>query len=215
VIEPLGGNRFRIGAVTVDRRTREIRLPGVVALRQGALEYLACAPGGKLYESLLRFDVDPYHLHLALLLIGLQPLNNLKLQGDSTKAEGDPVTISVAWQSDKGPVSQRAEALVWDIRGQKQMAQTSWMFTGSVFNEGLFAASLSKSLAALYNDPTAILNQPLPTAGDDTAYAARTEVLPLVGTAVEVTIRAATGSAGSKGATSKAPPEPTRRGEDR
>ena len=50
---------------------------------------------------------------------------------------------------------------------------------------------VTKSLVAVYNDPAAILNNPLPTGGDDTAYMVNTERLPPVDTEVEIIVRAA------------------------
>jgi len=190
-IEPLGGDRYKIGSVTVDRPAREVRLPGAVALREGMLEYFACAPSGKLYESLLRVDVDPYNLQVALLLIGLQPVNNLTYQGDAARPAGDPVTIEVSWRTQQGSVSHRAEDLLWQPSRKRAMEKTSWVFSGSQFVDGVFAASGTKSVIALFNDPTAILNNPLPSGADDTAYVANTEVLPPVGTEVEIVIRGA------------------------
>lgn len=189
-IEPMGKDRYRIGTLIVDRPAREVRFPGAVALREGTLEYLACAPRGKLYESLLRADVDPYSLQLGLLLIGLRPENNLGYQGDPSKPAGDPVNLLVSWQTAQGRVSHRAEKLVWQPGRQRTMQETSWVFSGSQFAQGVFAASVSGSVVALYNDPTAILNNPLPTGGDDTSYLAHTEVLPPVGTEVEIVLRA-------------------------
>ena len=189
-IEPLGEDRYKIGSVLLDRPAGEIRFPGAIAIREGALEYLACAPNGKLYESLLRADVNPYNLQLALLLLGLQPKNNLTYQGDPTTPAGDPVTILVAWKTEEGSALHRVEDLLWARFKKKTMGRTDWVFSGSMFAEGVFAASVNKSLIALFNDPTAILNNPLPTGADDTAYVAHTEALPPVDTVVEIILRA-------------------------
>jgi hypothetical protein len=189
-IEPLGGDRFRIGALTIDRKAREVRLPGAIADSKGALEYLACAPGGKLYESLLRADVDPYHFHLALLLIGLAPENNLGFQGDRKVPAGDPVDVEIAWEEDGKRVVRRAEELLWDRPREKSMPPTPWVFTGSGFVDGVFAASMNKSLVAIYNDPTAVLNIPIPEGGFDNIYWPRKETVPATGTVVEVILRA-------------------------
>ncbi len=190
-IQPLGEERFRIGTLVLDRKKREIRVPGVIALQRGTLEYLACAPEGKLYESLLRADVEAYHLHLALLLIGLEPKNTIQFQGDPKQAGGAPVTIEVVWDKDGAPVVHRAEDLVWEVNNRRTMRHTSWVFSGSFFTPDGYAASFTKSIVAVYNDPAATLNNPLPTGGDDTAYVAHTEVLPPQGTEIEIIFRAA------------------------
>lgn len=189
-IEPLGNDRFRIGAITVDRKLRELRFPGLLSLAKGTLEYVVCAPGGKLYESLLQGNVDPYHLQLALLLIGLEPTNNLEFQGDPKPATGSPVSITLSWVGREGRVSHRAEELVRGLSTGKPMPRIDWVFSGSYFSNGIFAASVNKSLVAVYNDPSAILNNPLPTGGDDNAYEVMTSAVPPVGTEVEIVLRA-------------------------
>jgi hypothetical protein len=190
-IEPLGQDRYRIGELTLDRGAREVRFPATIALREGTLEYLACAEGGKLYESLLQTKVDPYHLHLALLLMGLEPENNLASQGDSVLPLGDPVTIHVSWATAHGRVTHRAEALIQEYRTARIMPDTAWVFSGSRFIDGIFEASMSKSLIAVYNDPSAILNNPLPSGSDDTSYVVRKDLLPPVDTELEIVLRPA------------------------
>jgi len=190
-IEPLGEDRYRICDLVLDRKAGEVRVSGAIAVREGPLEYLICAPEGKLYESLLRADVDPYHLHLALLLIGLQPKNNLEFQGDPATPEGDPLGIFVSWKAGDERVTHRADELLWEPYNEKAMTRTDWVFTGSMFADGAFAASINKSIVAVYNDPVAIINNPLATGADDTSYSAHTAALPEVGTEVEIVFRVA------------------------
>jgi hypothetical protein len=189
-IEALGNDRFRIGALTLDRARREIRFSGSIARTEGPMEYLLCASGGKLYESVLGTDVDPYHLQLALLLIGLEPRNNLERQGDLRHAQGDPVLIRVEWEGDDARTSHRAEELLWSMTGERAMEPTHWVFTGSTFVDGTFAASLDRSIVAVFNDPAAIVNNPLQSAQDDTSFVPNQTVLPPVDTPVEIIMSA-------------------------
>jgi hypothetical protein len=190
-IEPLGDNRYRIGTLMLDQRKREIRFPGAFVQREVPLEYLICAPGGKLYESLLRADVNPYNLQLALLLLGLEPRNNLEIQGDAVQATGDPVTILVSWDSETGEVTRRAETLLWQPANERSMEETSWVFSGSEIIDGVFRALVDRSLVAVYNDPSAIINNPLPTGADDTSYVPNRDLVPPIGTQVEIILKAA------------------------
>jgi hypothetical protein len=189
-ILPLGEDRYRIGNLLIDRRARELRLQGRFAVLDSPLEYLACAPGGKLYESLMEWDVDPYHLHLGLLLIALEPRNNLENQGDAVIAAGDPVTILVSWEHEGEKFRHRAEELIWNQHKNAPMVRTDWVFTGSLFLDGVFMAAVEKSLAAVYNDPAAVLNVPLPEGADDTSFLPRKELAPGSDTEIEVVLRA-------------------------
>jgi hypothetical protein len=140
---------------------------------------------------LLRIDADPYYFHLALLLIGLEPVNNLARQGDPRPPGGDHVTIEVTWRMNDQQIVRRAEDLIWERGHERPMTRTTWAFTGSHFARGVFAASTTKSLVAVYADPQAILNNPLLSRGDDTWYTPNAKAMPPPDTPIEVVIRAA------------------------
>ena len=55
----------------------------------------------------------------------------------------------------------------------------------------LRAACLQRSVIATYRDSDAVLNNPLPTGGDDTIYKANERVVPPVGTPVTLVLRPA------------------------
>ena len=122
-------------------------------------------------------------------MIGLQPKNNLEYQGDPATPEGDPLAIFVSWRSGEEQVTHRAEELLWEPYNEKVMTRTDWVFTGSMFADGAFAASINKSIVAVYNDPVAIINNPLATGADDTSYSAHSKALPESGTEVEIIFR--------------------------
>jgi hypothetical protein len=156
----------------------------------GPIEYLAVAPNGKLHESLLRVDARPLHLQVALLLLGLEPKNVLKRQGDRATPQGAPVEIRIRWRNAQGePQEVRAEAWIVAMPGSKPMPDTAWVFTGSrILKEG-FEADLEKSLVAVWHDPAAILDNPLP-GGANNAYMVNAKRVPKRGTPVELVFRA-------------------------
>ena len=86
----------------MDTQARTVTCKGVINMDEGAIEYLAVAPGGKTHESLLRVDVRPLHLQVALLMLDLEPKNVLKFQGDPATPQGAPVEIKVRWRDLKG-----------------------------------------------------------------------------------------------------------------
>jgi hypothetical protein len=152
---------------------------------------LAVAPGGKTDESVLVLDVQPLHLQLALLLFGLDYGQNLGFQGDSAMPVGDRVKIQVNWTNPKGKqVTKSASEIVRDLRTNKAMKSTVWVFTGSTMNQGYFTADMDGSIIAVYNDPVAILNNPLEGRADDTVYGSNKDTLPPPGTKVTMIIRA-------------------------
>lgn len=189
-IEKTGPGQFRIGNVKIDQNRHQLVMPGAVNMAEGLVELLACGPKGKLHESVLVIDVNPYHVQLGLLLLGLQPGGNLDFQGDPKTPTGDLVKVTVRWEYDGVEQELRGEEFVRDSKAKQAMAKTHWVFTGSAVMDGIFMAGIEQSLIATYNDPSAIINNPLPSGADDTVYYANPLTVPPVGTAVTLVISA-------------------------
>ena len=190
-VERITENVYRIGSALVDTAARTIVCPAEINMDEGPIEYLAVAPKGKLHESLLRVDVRPLHLQVALLMLDLEPKNVLKAQGDKTTPQGDPVELRIRWRDEKGVQQDvRAEELVAEMPNEKVMAKHDWVFTGSrIVKEIGFEADVSKSLVAVWHDPSAILDNPLPGGGDN-GYIVNTKRVPRRGTRVDFVLKA-------------------------
>ena len=60
-MKSLGGDRYQVGTIVVDKRARRFSVPGRVHLLGKPLEYLATAPGGmKAYETLFEEKLDVF-----------------------------------------------------------------------------------------------------------------------------------------------------------
>ena len=70
-IVKLSPTTYKIGNIFLDVENRQVQFPGKVNMEKGIIELLACAPGGKMHESVLVMDIVPYHLQVSLLLLGL------------------------------------------------------------------------------------------------------------------------------------------------
>lgn len=178
-------------AVKLDRNLMEIRINGKSAASSRLVEYLATTPLGKAHETILTFDIEPVHLQVALLTLGLKPVNNLRVQGDPRVPKGAPVDIFVEWERNGKTERRRAEELIWNGIEDRAMSETRWVFTGSRVDGKLFMADATQSLIASFRDPDAILNHPLPAGADDTAYRANLSAAPPNGSPVQLIIRPA------------------------
>jgi hypothetical protein len=189
-LERITDHLYRLGKVMIDTQARTVTCPGVINMHEGAIEYLAVAPGGKLHESLLCLDIQPIHLQLALLMLNLEPKNVLRYQGDSITPRGAPVRIQVAWRDNSGEQrSVAAEDLMVEMPGEKPSTRHKWVFTGSrILKEIGFEADAEKSLIAVWHDPAAILDNPSP-AGALNVYAVAKKC-PRVNTHVDLVISA-------------------------
>lgn len=161
-IERITDHVFRVGKAVVDTQAQSVTCTGLVNMSDGAIEYLAVAPGGKLHESLLQLDVRPLHLKLALLMLNLEPTNILKYQGDSATPQGDKVRLEVRWRNARGEqISVRAEDLIAESGSPALSQRHSWSFTGSrILKDVGFEADAEKSLIAVWHDPAAIIDNP-------------------------------------------------------
>jgi len=178
------------------------------------LEFMACTKRGKTHETLLRFECDPQHLHLALLLLGLEPTPQVGEEGEQIALEkGERVVIDAAWwtrhtpagdESAPAPVNgvvrRRVEDMIFDQREQRSMPRVGWVFTGSQMVKvpappdwetlkEVYAASYEGNIVATYHHPFVILDTPLIEGGDDTVYIPFTSRVPEKGTPVTVHIR--------------------------
>ncbi len=114
-VKQIGPDIYKIGGVTLNKTRKEIYISGSINMQSGLIEYFACsqAEEGKLHESLLKLEVKPFDLQVALLLLGLKHENNLKFQGDSAVPQGDFLEIWVEWElSNNSPKRVKAEELI-------------------------------------------------------------------------------------------------------
>lgn len=191
LIQKIDNNNYTLGNLTINKQSREIVIPGTVNMSSGPVEYLAVTSSGKTHESVLVLDIRPLHLQLALFLLGLDCGQNLSYQGDSTMPVGDLVELEVSWRDKKGNLIKKAATdLIRDTKSNSAMQKTRWIFSGSRMHEGYFVADEDGSIIAVYNDPSAILNNPLEGRGDDTSYEASAAIVPVVGTSVNLTVKA-------------------------
>ncbi len=176
----------RIGGVHVDSRQRVLSMDGWVNMQEGGpVEYLICGPRGKTHESVFVVEGSVTDLHAAFLLLGVQPG-----QGPTDIGRGQPVgpecLIWVEWEEDGERRRERAESFILDLRNDKPLPDTGWVFTGSIMREGRYMATLDQSYVATYWDPWAVINIPLDVGADDTLLLINEAATPPEGTPVRI-----------------------------
>lgn len=168
-----------LGTVQLDAEARCVITTGYVNQVEGAIELLACGPGGKVHESVLVLQVNPLDLQAALLLIGLKsgpPMPDLGVG----PPRGDRVRIWVQWQGPDASIIKPLESFAYEWRAKRALRTEGWVFTGSLVENGKFKALAEESLIASYWDPWAIINVQSPLGADDDALSVnRAEIPPL------------------------------------
>ncbi|HZF00027.1 MAG TPA: YdjY domain-containing protein [Planctomycetota bacterium] len=183
----------RIGGVVV---------PGVVLVTRGLVELFGCGDGGKEHETVIRLESNIQALDLALTSAGFKR-GNLPSKTDLTLPEqGSRVLILVQWLDKNGKlVTHRSEDLIVSMRRNSPMPRVGWTYVGQWMDvvdptspkgekkHKVLAATGSRSLITTFRDRTALLDNPLEEAIDDTQFGSNYMLLPQTGTPVRVILR--------------------------
>jgi hypothetical protein len=192
---------FEIGRVRLDQRRRRITLPAVLNKSQGLMEYFLVTTYGKTHESILKTQAEPYHIHLAMLLLGAHGPGNAHFPGSPSNGvpgpvvhpsketiPGDKVAIEVAWKTPAGQTRRPAEELVRKNDTQAVMAHGGWVYNGSLIVNNKFLAQMDGSLISLVTDPVALVNNTGPGHDNDLIWEPNATNLPPRDVPVEVSI---------------------------
>jgi hypothetical protein len=186
--EKIGEDRYRVGNAVVDLKAKTLTLTGKVNMQKGLIEYVAVSTKSvKRHESALTLDVQPLHLQVGLILLGLKEPEGgggLRYQGDERVPTGSALAMSVSWVRGGRTVRVPVGDLVWDIDKKAPISRGSWVFSGSMIDKRGFVADIEQALVATFRDPAAIINNALPGGGDDTLYKVNERIIPPLGTPV-------------------------------
>ena len=69
-IERISEGVMKVGEVTLDKNRMTVSFAGSINMDHGEMEYLLVEDGGKTHESLLVTKAQPFHIHIAMLLLG-------------------------------------------------------------------------------------------------------------------------------------------------
>ena len=203
-VEDLGGGRYRIGAITVDRAAGQFVVPGrVLHLDDAPLEYIAVSRGGmKGYESLLEVDARGTEFNLACILLGLEaPERGPTAQFERKPPTGPSVQVSVRWQAD-GKAVTRTVHEVLDLAARPRGAPPppsnvpappeDWAYVGSFVqpNDGRYVADATGTLVGFGHDPASIIEHRTGLGiGAYGSVQGNPGVLPPIGSPVELIVK--------------------------
>lgn len=194
-MESLGGDRYRIGAIVVDKRARRFSVPGRLVHLGEALEYFAVTTGGqKAYESLLELDATGSELNLACILVGLDAAAAVRPthQFDDRRVEGQAVAIGLSWKDGRRTRRLTAlEALTTPENRKGIREQWIYIASGSFGEPPRYAADFLGTLIGFVHDPASVIEHATGLGiGSYGSVAGDARALPPVGTPVDVEIKA-------------------------
>ena len=181
--------------VWIDPANKRVVVDGVVCLREGQLEMLACAKGTKEHESILAVDTKAFAVHAGLLAVGAEAGTPVQFQPDYKPATGTEIDIKLIWTDKKGGVH-RDRAQDWvRTSGPAKAMEYPWVFAGSGFwtDESTGTKSYlaeSGDFICVSNFPSAMLDLPVESsqATGKLLYEAFTDHIPPLGTRVRMVL---------------------------
>jgi len=180
---------------------RKVEIDGKVAKQdvygaelKGVLEYAATCEGGKVYESLFILQPKAEDILAACQQLGLKRGKAAVDQGPGkhTMPEGQGVMVWVRWKDAAGKEQlRRVEDFVRDEKTTETMPHCEWTYVGSeeVEDPGtgkkVPQVSIVKNIISLHHqDPGVLIQNPLPSATDQSKHHCNKALLPKEGTSL-------------------------------
>ncbi|MFD2257820.1 YdjY domain-containing protein [Luteolibacter algae] len=201
IIEQIDANQYRIGTVTFDKKSREIRFPAQLNMREGLLEYLLVHQNGKIHEALFRTETSPTNINLAFTLLRYKPsrelyriprepgvLSNDFYKEDEATRAAARIAIDVEYTIDGE--TKRFSVNEWISHGTtgRTMPLTHWVYGGSEFYEGQYVPETTGDLAAIFITNASIINYPGEDNGNDDVWTVFTRRVPPLETNVTLIV---------------------------
>lgn len=202
-IKKTGDTTYELGDIKFNSATKEIRIPTLLNMSKGLLEYVLVTEAGKTHESLLRTAISPTELNLALLLCSYEPhikeaAQFLPSPHPETRAMMDKpmekpganrIQLTAQWKDKEG--KEKTTPVTRWIRhrlAKKTLDTDHWTYTGSVINLAGFGSEYDGSIGALYFDLGAMFNCPVKDNVNDDMWLVETTAVPSVDTPVTLII---------------------------
>ncbi|MCB1062941.1 MAG: hypothetical protein KDN20_08485 [Verrucomicrobiae bacterium] len=204
-VTKVGEHTYQLGEISFDAKTREVRVPTVMNLREGGpIEYLLVHENGAVHESLLTTSVRGLHLQIVFKLLRYrtgegdlfdaflpEEERRQKIEGDAKTELGDPLSLVVEWEKDGETHEHPVSDWILDAETGKAMTDEPWILTGSHTMNGFFLADSEGSLVGVYLDQVALFNMKRKGAENDERWGANSAKTPEVGQAVTLVFRPA------------------------
>ena len=143
---------------------KQIRIECEAINAEEKLEFLVCATGTKEYESVLRSRARPSHLHLALLMLGLEPGTPVKFNEAENRwipPRGPALKLFCEFQRDGKTVNFPATRLMRSTKDKAAMPEVNWVFAGApTLDDGEYAADVTGYLITVVNFEHTVIDIP-------------------------------------------------------
>lgn len=167
LLKKINDHLYMLNDMEINTNENYISIPCEVNMAVGLLEVLLCRPEGKVHESLLVTKISPLEFQTAMLLLGLDPVN--EIPNDPSKSDslssfktiqtlGDSVLMFVELEKDGKQIREPIESLIRDERTKTALNQGSWLFKGAATHwEGFVIVDNNVTIISTYSDPIALM----------------------------------------------------------
>jgi biopolymer transport protein ExbD len=186
--------------IQVDVKAKQVRVEcnSCNVHQDVGLEFFCCEQGTNEYESVLSSRAKGLHVHLALLMIGLEPGEPVKWSESAKKwlpPHGPALTITCEWKKDNGELARvPAYRLMVSRKTRKEAQPLTWIFTGSkVMDDGKYAADAVGYLVSVLNNELTVIDISELASRDleSREWDRNSDLLPPVGTTIWMVIEPA------------------------
>lgn len=163
----LSDDIYLLNEIEINTKERTVSIPCLVNMETGLIEVVLCRPEGKTHESLLVTATSPLEFNTAMLLLGLDPVN--EIPDDPDKADplsnfltietpGDSVLVFLETEIDGQQVRKPVEYFILDTRTNTHLETSTWLYRGAVtFYTGHVIIDHEVSMVVTYHDPVALM----------------------------------------------------------
>ena len=181
---------FQVGGVLLEKKKKQISFPVLINMNEGLIEYVLVTGKGKTHESLLVTRTEPFHIHVAMLLLGAKGANGKQVPEDPRKpVPGESISIELSWNANGKLLRAPVENFVNDRHNKKAMKPGPFTYNGSIVFDGMFIAHRDGNLLSLITDPAALVNNPRMGRHDDENWEALKKGLPKLDSNATLTIK--------------------------
>jgi hypothetical protein len=187
--------------IQVDVKKRQVRVDAEALAVDAPLEFFCVTNGTNEHESVVRSPVKPSQLHLALVMLGLEPGSPVQYSEAAKKwlpPHGPPLQISIEYEQGGKTISIPAYRWMRDIKSKKPMPPMTWIFAGSrVMEDGKYAADVTGYVVSVVNFDLTLIDIPdlASNANESLQWERNPDLMPPAGTKVTMVIEPA-GAAG-------------------
>lgn len=163
--EPAKPDASKMPHMKVDVKNKQVWVECQALNPQMPLEFFCCMTGTAEHEAVLRSEVQPSHLHLGLLMLGLTPGEPVRFSKAADKwmpPHGPPLQISCEWQDKDGKtVHVPAYRMMRGVKSKKEMPAMTWIFAGSrVMEDKRYAADTTGYIVSVVNFDLTVIDIP-------------------------------------------------------